>query len=155
MLEVKSKAFFARLPELSDAERARVDAWTAQHCARGAVVTIDRALYLVAQREAARTAKMTCRLMRAALKRCGVTPDRKRWLALMGAEELETILQRCAPQIHEPVQSAAPADEDRVVQLPSRTRRSALAVSAPAASASTASAETDDGSRLIAVKGVH
>jgi hypothetical protein len=109
------------------------------------VLAFDDVTYLIAQREIARCAKMTCRLMRAALRRCGVMPNQRRWLELLGQDEFETMLQRHACQKSEPAQG----DEDRVVELPARAaRRSAPAPSAPAPSAE----ETDDGTRLIPVR---
>ena len=145
MVDVRSKTFIARLPRLSEEERSRVNAWTAQHCARGCMFVFDDVSYLIAQREVARCPKMTCRLMRAALRRCGVMPDKRRWLELLGQDEFETMLQTHARQKSEPAQG----DDDRVVELPARaTRRSAPAPSAPAPSAE----ETDDGTRLIPVR---
>jgi len=138
MLTISSKTFIARLPRLSPDELARVQAWTAQHCARGAVIPLDDVSYLIGQREAARTSKMTCRLMRAALRKCGVTPNARRWLELVDQDEFDAMLQRYA-QKAEPV--LAP-DEDKVIQLPSRAvRRSA-----------SPSTETEDGTRLILVR---
>ena len=145
MLDAKSKTFLAQLPRLSDEQQTRVEAWMARRCARGVLARLDGVFYLVAQREAARTAKMSCRLMRAALKRCGVIPGKRHWLELVGEEQFETILQRYTPQSDKPFQGAAPADEDRVVELPSQASRR----SAPAASAE----DAEDGSRLFLARG--
>lgn len=143
-MDIRSKTFVARLPRLSDAERGRVDAWTAKHCARGFVMERNGVSYLVAQREVARCAKMSCRLMRAALRQCGVTPDKRRWLGLIGQDEFETLLQTHVRQKAEPAQRIAPEDEDIVVELRARAARR----SAPAPSAE----ETEDGSRLIPLR---
>jgi len=137
MLTVSSKTFIARLPRLSPEERARVQAWTTQHCARGALVALDDVSYLIGQREAARTSKMTCRLMRAALRKCGVAPSTRRWLELVGQDEFDAMLQRYAQK----AEPAVAPDEDKIVELPSRAARP----SAP-------STETEDGTRLILVR---
>ena len=117
--------------------------WTAQHCARGFVIELNDVSYLVAQREVARCAKMTCRLMRAALRRCGVIPDKRRWLGLIGQDEFET-LQTRAREKAEPAQRIAAEDEDRVVELPAR--EAPRSVPAPTAE------ETENGSRLIPLR---
>ena len=149
MQNVKTKTFVLRLPQLSDA-RARLEAWAGQHCAQSAFVTLGGVLHLAAQREAARTAKMWCRLMRAALKRCGVPlPDKRHWLVLVSAEEFDMLLQRCAADV--PADAAAPLDEDRVVQLPAKAAQRPKA--ARRARAAAPAEATQDGSHLITVTG--
>ena len=113
-MEVRTKAFLARLPSLTDDQRVRVEAWVRQRCARGAVVEVDRGLFLLAERETARTVKMNCRLTRAALKRCGVVvpSTARQWLVYLSTGEFEAYMrQHAAP----PTAGAA----DRVVDVSS------------------------------------
>ena len=127
--EVKSKAFLARLPALSDEERARVQAWAARNCARSRLYLRQDVLYIIALRECARTSKMQCRLLRSALARqCSVavpTNDR-RWLILVDAsEDFERLMND--PLNEDPDPKPEEGEDERCVPLPSAVRPLAVA----------------------------
>ena len=127
--EVKSKAFLARLPTLSEEERARVQAWAARNCARSRVYLRQGVLYMIALRECARTSKMQCRLLRSALARqcsLAVPTNDRRWLILVDAsEDFERLMND--PLNEDPDPKPEEGEDERCVPLPSAIRPLAVA----------------------------
>jgi len=122
---MQSKCFMAKLPDLTEESRLKVERWAAANTAVWKLLpATDKSYILVCMREAARTAKMNCRLLRAGLARAGVVlPTNKRgWLCLVSqGEELDSLM---GPNALKPKEPEEDADGERTILLPSaRTRR--------------------------------